>query len=130
MDGLSPLMAAARATRLVRRTDKKVTKSAEGTTVEWDDNSELGQFVKCINQEQSATTGVGRWTVDGRLRALAKDLLDLADAANERLATKGAFENALKAEGYPAGPVCPACGQPAENEPMQARVAAWQAAQA
>jgi hypothetical protein len=44
---------------------------------------ELVLFTKCINENQSAWTGVGRWVAQGRLRLLCKELADLADAAED-----------------------------------------------
>lgn len=76
---LSPVEAAQVASR---GHTAKVTKDAKGLTLEWDDESELGDFMKCINEHQSARTGVARWVADGRMRLLAKELSDLADAAD------------------------------------------------
>lgn len=77
---LSPVEAAQVASR--RGTATKVTKDAGGSLkFEMDEDSELAEFTKHVNEHQSAWSGVGAWTNQGRLRLLAKELSDLADAA-------------------------------------------------
>jgi hypothetical protein len=78
---LSPAEEAALAVSRRGVTATKVTKDAKGLTFDLGDDSELNQFTKHVNQEQSAWTGVAKWTEEGRLRLLAKELTELADAA-------------------------------------------------
>jgi hypothetical protein len=87
-----------------------VTKSAAGTTIEWDDDSETARFLKHINENQSARAGVGQWAADGRLRALAAEFEQLSDACDALRATRAASPLVTKSEqsNWPAH--CPNCG--------------------
>jgi hypothetical protein len=78
---LSPAQAASQVAKAGAAPATKVTKGADGITFEFEDDSELALFTKCINENQSAWTGVARWAAQGRLRKLAKELSDLADSA-------------------------------------------------
>lgn len=59
-----------------------VTKGANGQTLEVEIEGELDEFIARVNTAKSASTGIGQWAAEGRLRTLAAALNELADACD------------------------------------------------